>query len=288
MTTSRRTYYLIAAATVIALLSPVVLHALRTPRSVQVPFELDAVPFDGGTHQLGFIRASKPSSSKDRTLVVYLHGLGQSYLEPFTCPVKYPFAMVVKERFPNLIFSSCEFGTAHVWCHDKDFSDITHSIDHLVRIFSPEKIIMAGSSMGGSAALTYAAIAPIEIRKKICGVLSIYPAGDFAKLHDITLEPVVKLALEKGFKGTPQTTRTRYLDSSVLSHLDTFPREAKVYVVSALKDTVSPTELQNELITALGADAISVQSETFNGTHMQTPPSECFARGLNFILSTNR
>jgi acetyl esterase/lipase len=241
-----------------------------------------------GALGISVIAASKLAQPTDATVVVYLHGLGGNKSEPFKFPSREPFALAAMEKFPNIAFASCDYGTAGSWSHKVDLDDITSGITYLSKIIPFSRIIMAGSSMGGSFALTYATMAPKEVRDKIIGVAAIYPVGDFVELYRTTSEPVIKCALEKGFGGTPESARDRYLDSSFLTHLSSFPAKAKVYIVSSLKDTVCPTPLQNELTSKLRSNSTPVEIETFAGTHMQPPPGDCFQRALQFIVTPGR
>jgi pimeloyl-ACP methyl ester carboxylesterase len=105
-------------------------------------------------------------------------------------------------------FAAIDFGVPGVWVNGKDFDDITCGIEALLAQTSAKQIILAGSSMGGSAALTYAAKAPDEIRAKIIGIVAIYPVGNFAALYEQSSAPEVKLSMDLAFGGPVEKFRS--------------------------------------------------------------------------------
>jgi pimeloyl-ACP methyl ester carboxylesterase len=131
--------------------------------------------------------AKKLSPSKESVLVVYLHGLSANCEQAFEVPSKCPFAFGTREAFPNVTFFSCDYGTVGSWCNNYGYKDITCSIEEISKRIPISKIIMAGTSMGGCTALTYATSAPKNIKDKIIGVLAIYAAGDLTRLYELGL-----------------------------------------------------------------------------------------------------
>jgi pimeloyl-ACP methyl ester carboxylesterase len=226
-------------------------------------------------------------SERCNTLVVYLHGLGGTIFEPYKHPS--PKRSYASSAFfgsvSNVQFAAIDFGVPGVWVNGKDFDDITCGIEALLAQTSAKQIILAGSSMGGSAALTYAAKAPDEIRAKIIGIVAIYPVGNFAALYEQSSAPEVKLSMDLAFGGPVEKFRSKYMENSLLPNLSKVQRQTKFYIISAATDTVCPRQLQVLLINELEKSGYRCQLETVQSTHLKAPPVESFCRGLDFVLS---
>jgi pimeloyl-ACP methyl ester carboxylesterase len=263
-----------------ALLGVVYFSCIHRP---QIPHQ--GLNFQGTRRQLTGDLSRQ--SEKSDTLVVYLHGLGGTILEPYKHPS--PKRSYASAAFsltnPILQFAAIDFGTPGVWVNGKDFDDITCGIEALLAQTSAKQIILAGSSMGGSAALTYAAKAPDEIRAKIIGIVAIYPVGNFAALYEQSSAPEVKLSMDLAFGGPVEKFRSKYMENSLLPNLSKVQRQTKFYIISAATDAVCPRQLQVLLSNELEKSGYKCQLETVQSTHLKAPPVESFCRGLDFVLS---
>lgn len=222
-------------------------------------------------------------------LVVYLHGLGANWQQPFTLPWRHTYADTATHYKPGITFMSTQFGAGGKWVDENSFNDITNSINAILKKYPSKEIILSGCSMGGSTALSYAALAPSEIRKKIIGVIAMYPAGDFVELHEKTTTPLVRSALEQCFGGAPDSAeiKKRYLDMSILPHIDKFPKETRVYMMSAKADATIPPALQKSLAEALKQQGVSVELEDIACGHELPPSHKSFANALRYVLNKN-
>ena len=222
----------------------------------------------------------------DTTLVVYLHGLGAAWQQPFMLPQRHTYASTANHFKPGTAFLSPQYSTAEKCLDSNAIANITSSIKKVSEKQPFKKIVLSGCSMGASAALCYATQAPPEIRDKIVGVIAMYAAGDMVELHDVTGTALVRSALENCFGGSPRDPkiRERYLSMSVSEHMDEFPKNAKVYVISALADATIPPNLQKKLVKAFNEHSIPVRLEEIQAPHEIPPSHKSFTLALKYIL----
>jgi dienelactone hydrolase len=219
-------------------------------------------------------------------LMVYLHGLGANWQQPFTLPWRHTYADAATHFKPGITFMSTQFGAGGKWADENSFNDITNSINAISAKYPSKEIVLTGCSMGGSTALSYAAVAPLEIRKKIIGVIAMYPAGDFVELHEKTTTALVRSALEQCFGGSPDNPeiKKRYQEMSILPHIEQFPKEIRVYIHSAKADATIPPSLQKTLVDALKAQDVKVQLEEIDCGHELPPSHKSFIKAMQFII----
>lgn len=240
---------------------------------------------------VGYIAPSKGilGLGDDSALVVYLHGLSANWQQPFQFPWKHTYADTVSHFRPGITFMSMQYGSQGQWIDKGAFEDITCGIRTILEKYPSDKIVLAGCSMGASSALTYAANAPDDLKKKIVGIVAMYPAGDFAELHDKTTTKVVKLALEGCFGGKPDNpeAKKRYLALSPIANLDRFPATTRVAVISASEDVTIPPKLQETLVEALKKRNVSTRFESVKSSHELPPPHNSFYDALKFAVDGN-
>ncbi len=237
---------------------------------------------------VGYIAPSKGilGLGDDSTLVVYLHGLSANWQQPFQFPWKHTYADTVSHFRPGITFMSMQYGDSGKWIGEGGFEDITCGIKKILEKYPSDKIVLTGCSMGACSALSYPAAAPEEIRRKIVGVVAMYPAGDFVELHEKTATPVVKAALEQCFGGKPDDpdVKKRYLQMSPVSSIDKFPKSARVAVISASQDVTIPPSLQESLVEALKKGDIATRFESVKSSHELPPPHKSFYDALKYAL----
>jgi len=256
----------------------------------QATTDCDQMQVQSGEQSLtvGYIPPSKGlfGIGEESVLMLYLHGLGANWQQPFILPYKHTYADAATHFKPGITFMSSQFGAGGKWAGTNSFDDITNSIKAIDAKYPSKKIILTGCSMGASTALTYATQAPPEIRDRIVGIVAMYPAGDFVELHDKTTTALVKAALEQCFGGTPEDpeVKKRYLEMSLIPHVASFPKTTKVYVMSAMVDATIPPALQKALVESLKANGVPVQLEEINCSHDLPPSNKSFVKGLKFIL----
>ena len=240
-----------------------------------------------GNRDIYAFAPSRELFAPDKTiLMVYLHGLGQNHSEPFRQPLHGSFADSLFKEFPNLEILSCNYGILPSWCKSTVRQDISLNIRQALKEHPAEQIIVTGSSMGACSALTYVACAPKDIKDKIAGVIAIYPSGDLMDLHNNSSADVVKNALEKAFDGGPDRQSSRYKDSSLNGHLNTFPSKARVCVIEGAQDTIVPVAQQKDVVRALSSKGVGTQVIEIAGNH-QPPPGKLIVTAMNYVLGSS-
>ncbi len=218
------------------------------------------------------------------TLVVYLHGMGSSYIEPFVSPADKSIASAISTLDPNMVVISPSYRGSASWGSDAAMLDISQNIRQVMQEFPVKRIILMGTSMGGCTVLSYAAQAPKDIKDKLVGIVSVESAGDLASLYKETQIQAVKDAMILAFKGTPTQAPQAYAFKSVLSNLDQFPTNVHVAIISARQDNIVPPDLQKQTLDALDARHIPVKLIEVDGGH-GCPPADTYEEGYKFAAS---
>lgn len=218
------------------------------------------------------------------TLLVYLHGMGSNYMEPYIVLKKEPIVDKIHEKYPSIIFTSLNFGKQTAWGNDKSISDITQNISELTHAYPVHKIILVGTSMGGSVALNYVSQAPDAIKSRITGVVSVEGTGDLAALYNLTKKSVVKLGIARAMGGSPAQTPAAYEKASLLKHLDLVPKTIKFSIVSAKKDKTVPSSLQKNLHERLVENGYQNKFIEIDTGH-EFPKPEVYLEALEFTIN---
>ena len=214
------------------------------------------------------------------TLIVYLHGLGSSFLEPFIYPSrgsKIPIGVALTERYPGTLMLSCSYRREKSFGNDLALADITQNIRQVCEQYPIKKIILFGESMGGMTVLNYGATAPSDVQAKLAGIVSIEGTGDLAMLYQETI-PGIRIALESAF-GTPQQNPQMYLNKSFNHNVHRLPPRVRVALISASHDTIVPPNLQMGILAALKSNNNPSMILPFDSDHgFPTEPMmvQCF------------
>lgn len=224
--------------------------------------------------------------NKNYTLVVYLHGMGSNYLEPFVTPNEQTIADNLIRKVPSVGILSCNYRKDASWGSDNAVSDITQNIRLALQEFPFTRIVLVGTSMGACTALTYAATAPKDVKEKIAGVVAIEGAGDLAKLYYETSHKGIAPAMIMAFGGRPDMIADVYKKKSFNFNLESVPSGMKFYLLGARQDKIVPFAFQEEIKKQLEARNLKVMFEAIDGPH-GVPPAEQYSRGVEYVLSTN-
>ncbi len=239
---------------------------------------------DGNPDVFGLLPPAAATSMSNVTLVVYLHGMGSSYIEPFVSPADKSVASAITALDPNVVVISPSYRGTASWGSDAAMLDITQNIREVMQEFPIKRIVLMGTSMGGCTVLSYAAEAPKDIRDKLVGIVSVESAGDLASLYKETKVAQVQDAMVQAFKGTPEQNPQAYAFKSVLSNLDKFPTNVHVAIISAKQDNIVPPDLQKQTLDALNARHIPVKLIEVDGGH-GCPPGDIYVEGYKFAAS---
>lgn len=222
---------------------------------------------------LGVSPPDPSPSPGGNTLIVYLHGLGGSYLEPFIYGNP-PIGIALLNHCPGAIVLGCSYRREGSFGNDAALFDITQNIRQLIQQYPIKKIILFGESMGGMTVLNYGATAPADVQAKLAGIVSVEGTGDLAKLYDETL-PGVRVAMDKVY-GSPKQNPSVYLNKSFNHNVHRLPPRVKVAIVSAIKDRVVPPNLQLDIIAALKSNNNPNILIPFDSGHGFPPNSMAF------------
>jgi acetyl esterase/lipase len=239
--------------------------------------------FDGAQDAI-VIAPKEVPPLKAYQLVVYLHGMGHTCLEPFTSPKGHPIADAIIKSDPSIIILSCNYRRQAAWASDGALSDISQNIREVCQQFPINRIAIVGCSMGGCVSLIYATLAPQDIKEKLAGVVSLEGAGDMASLYSQTNEPTVRYALQNCFGGNPDQSPATYAAKSFIKNVGALPPTTRVAVISAREDKVVPPSLQADIIKALDGAKITNKLLPIDGDH-HMPDPKVIVDGLRFVLS---
>lgn len=239
---------------------------------------------DGQQDTFGMLLPTYTAPNKDYVLVVYLHGMGSNYLEPFFYPQTLPLADAVVGSNPATIFMSLGYRGDASWGNDLALADISQNIRQACQEYPVKNIVLMGTSMGGCTVLNYAACAPADIKEKVSGVVSVESAGDLLSLYKETGHPALQPAMIRAFGGTPEQIPQIYKQKSFLNNIDSLSKQVRVAVVSAKQDDIVPPNLQKKIVDELNSHQVPVKLIEIDGGH-GAPPAEIYTEGLNFALS---
>jgi len=227
------------------------------------------------------------SKSLNYTLLVYLHGMGSTYLEPFVALPGRTEALAVDllKDNPRLAILSCSYRKEASWGNPSATSDIIQNIRQVMQSYPFKNIVLMGTSMGGCVALNLAATAPEDIKSIISGVVSMEAAGDLKAVWERTGDKLVSSAIETALGGTPDQVPEAYKKHSFIANIEGLPKTVKVYLLSSKSDKVIPPALQLAIVNALSQRSITYRLVEVEGEH-QIPEAKYYADGYKFVLGT--
>jgi len=237
------------------------------------------------SHQQDIFALAPPTINGPRenmTLLVYLHGMGSSYLEPFLHPTDSPLGPQLLARENNLLLLSSNYGKVASWGNDEGYSDLTQNIREVCDQYPIGDIIIMGTSMGGCVALSYPTRAPDDIKSKICGIVSVEGAGSLDQLYDRTKSQAVKTALAAAFGGPPAAALAKFQAVSLIPNINKLPSHVKVVIVSASKDQIVPPEMQQELVEILNKAHIPTKMIVLDIPH-QIPAASVYDQAYDLV-----
>lgn len=217
----------------------------------------------------------------DNVLVVYLHGMGSSALEPFVSPKNKTIYQAISEKQPEAIVLSLPYRASSSWLNDAALADVDQNIKEVLQRYPIKKIIIMGTSMGGISSLAYSALACPEVKSKIVGVVSSEGSGDLLKVYETT-STLVKNGMLTAL-GDPAVDPAPYERRSLIKHLREVPRTVKYAIISSTKDHVIKPILQKEMVEALEKDGYQAKLIEIEDQH-GVPDARVYAEGLEYVL----
>lgn len=236
---------------------------------------------DGMEDAFGMLAPLAPAPARGLTLVVYMHGMGSNFLEPFVNPADTPIASAITSKDPNIVFMSVNYRGKASWGNEAAISDINQNIRQVMEEYPIDKIILVGTSMGGCTVLNYATKAGSDIKSKLEGIVSVESAGDLTTLYQQTNHPQVKGAMIEALGGTPEQKPDAYLGASFLHNIANLPKQVNVAVVSAKQDRIVPPSLQRDIVEALNKQGVHVKLIEVDEGH-GAPEASVYVSGVDY------
>lgn len=240
---------------------------------------------DGKPDHFAFSAPSAPVTAESKpVLVVYLHGMGSNYMEPFCYPgTSAKIADVIQQFHADAGILSVNYRLTESWGTEAAFADITQNIREVLQMYPFKRIVLVGTSMGGCVSLNYACLAPPDIKEKLCGVVSVEGSADLAKVFVMSKNPGIQNAMMRAFGGAPDQIPQVYAARSLSGNIQQFPTRLRVSVISATKDKVIPPELQAEIVELLEKRGCKVNLAPVENGH-GVPPASMYCQGVDFVL----
>lgn len=241
------------------------------------------------SHQTEHNTGSKSNSRNQSaipsdTLLIYLHSLSGDFSEPFRINSDLVLADTINKEFPSLSILSCNYGKSPSWGNSVARMDITSNLRQVMKQLPVKHIVLIGTSMGASTALTYAATAPSYIKDKIMGLVTVCPCADLEDLYRLTQSPEVKSSLEEALGGNPDDKPSIYGQNSFNTYLAFLPERIKIGIISASEDTMVPILLQKDLVRDLNNRNLNTKLFEIEGKG-EPPPDKSILEALRFVLS---
>ena len=140
--------------------------------------------------------------------------------------------------------------------------------------------------MGGYTALYYGAVAPADIKEKLCGIVSVEGTGDLKELCQRSKQNAVAAAIVASLGGTPEQAAANYQSRNFFTHMSGLPKNVRVSVVSAKADTIVPPDLQRSIVEAMQREHYPVKLIELKGAH-GVPPAPVYIDALEFALGNS-
>lgn len=241
---------------------------------------------DGAEDQFQILLPQWSGGPREYTLLVYLHGMGSTMLEPFLVPSDTSIVRGLTSVDPNTCIISCSYRKKQSWGNDAAVADITQNIRNVMYELPFKRIVVCGTSMGGCTALNYAATAPPDIKEKITGIICVEGAGDLAGIYHQTHTDLIRTAMTEAFGGSPEQVPQAYANKSFINKVDKVQSGTRFALVTTNGDTVVPAALQMDVVKRLKATNHPVKQFELGGEH-HVPPWTTFADAYRFVLNKN-
>jgi dipeptidyl aminopeptidase/acylaminoacyl peptidase len=167
---------------------------------------------------------------REHDVLIVLHGHGSDrwqYVRDRRAECMVPRAVAAQH---GMIYVSPDYRGPTSWMGPKAEADLVQIIATLRREYRVDRVVLAGASMGGTAALTFAALHP----NMVAGVVSQNGTAnlvEFDKFQD---------AITASFGSTKQMVPQQYMQRSAEFHADAL--KMPIAITAGGKDTVVPPQ----------------------------------------------
>ncbi|MBS1989383.1 MAG: prolyl oligopeptidase family serine peptidase [Cyanobacteria bacterium SZAS LIN-3] len=241
---------------------------------------------DGSKDEMAILPPNSFQGQKDLTLVVYLHGMGSTYMEPFLVPKDKTVGQAISEHNGAVVIASPNYRGQSAWCNEQAVADIDQNIRSLLQRFPISKIVIMGTSMGGCSALAYSYLAGDDIKRLLIGVVAAEPSGDLSLLYGKTHSQIVKNGMIGAFGGPPEAQPQKYTSRSLLNNTDKVPANLRFAIISAKQDNVIPPDFQRAIVNTLKDKKFSCELIEVDEQH-GVPAASAFVQGLDYVVLGN-
>jgi pimeloyl-ACP methyl ester carboxylesterase len=261
----------IEVATLQAQLSEV--HSARQWNTQTVFFQSE---FDGSRQSYLLLTPDSLSSFK-HPLVVYFHSMGNGPDEILRLQAGTETLVSYLIDRNAIIASPVYRGDS--WLNPAATADVTQMIRSLKARFPITSVILAGVSMGGTAALMYPLLAPPNI--SVGGVVAATYASDVVELSAETKNTQVRDSLRTAYGGTPSEQVRLYEERSVTRNIVRLPTTMPIALYASYDDSMIPIAQQTRLRDLLAQRGNPMLFATVPGNHAVDDVSAGFAFVLN-------
>lgn len=277
---------LVAFCLSVALAGLSAVEANRTKKVFRWPDGIQNIVFtsklDGKEDKSLYLAPPTLPAGGDVTLFVYHHGMNGFPLEALAnCPDD-----SIAERYVALtpsVFLSMSAGKKAAWGNDAAIADITSNVREVLKRFKVTRIILVGTSMGGTVMMNFAAEAPPDIKRLIRGVVAIEAASDMSQLQKTSDDDGVRRGIIDAFGGSPDTVPAVYRRKSPIVNLKKIAKDVRVAFIYATADKIVPTPLQLELVEAVKKQGLPVDVQVIKGGH-GIPSLEAYINAARFAI----
>ncbi len=229
------------------------------------------------TRQSYLLIAPTSLSATPLSLVVYLHSMGNGpdEIAKFQAGTETLVSFLIDRS--AIIVSPDYRGDS--WLNPAAAADVTQVIRTVKAKYAIGPVILAGVSMGGSAALMYPLLAPSSI--SVTGIVAAVYASDVKELWSEAKNKQVQESLRAAYGGTPTDQPKLYEGRSVLRNIVRLPATMPLALYASYNDSMIPPAQQTRLRDALSQRGNPLLFATIPGDHAVDDLSAGFAFVLN-------
>lgn len=232
--------------------------------------------FDGTRQSYLLVTPDFVSSSK-HPLIVYFHSMGNGPDEVLRLQAGAETLVSYLVDRNAIIASPVYRGDS--WLNPAATADVTQMIRSLQARFAVASVILAGLSMGGTAALIYPLLAPSDI--SVGGIVAAAYASDVVELGAETKNTQVRESLRTAYGGTPNEQARLYEERSVIRNIVRLPTTMPIALYATYNDLMIPTAQQTRLRDLLGQRGNPMLFAAIPGNHAVDDVSA----GFGFVLN---
>lgn len=200
-----------------------------------------------GASQSYLLLSPKAMPTGKRPLVVYFHSLGHGPDEVTTLRAGAESLVSFLMRRGVILASPSYRGDS--WLNPAATADVSQVIHAVQARWPIGPVVLSGYSMGGTAALIYAILAPHDVT--LGGLVAANYASDVAGLWTEGKNAQVKESIRTAYGGSPDQQPAVYDERSVLGNLIHLPAQMPIALYASYSDSMIPVAQQTRLRDAL-------------------------------------